>query len=708
MLSYKEYRRLKESNNNERCLTFEDVDSIFKSWETEVVGLIVCPKYTENLINYCENAVASDSKWKTIHEHRMIKQLPAIIQEALNEECAQARLFINEAKYQVKNILKEAEGAVDPWAQLQNAMPQAASSIEKEVEVIFKQLKKDLLTQYGFNRGTSATPAGSATPVAGAAPQKPGLWGRAKNWLKGMWQGATGGDPNLRQFALSKGYQNDPNYQNDPHAWKDRQRFPNQFQGESEFAELECLLREDFEEAKKTFDGVFAKHHRSLLSLVAKYALQTLGQPADKSADVASDDAEANVDKVKDGKSEPELDEPAPEPEWSPESPLPGVPSPHGEFDTKPAGKFRNKEFARAIREKDEDGNITVSDKDGQEYTVKHDESISTPTREFFVGAKKDEPASQIRIKMGKVQFEKIQGLVENPPKDELKIGGDGDPDFYSDPEDEAEVKSEPEPEPDDEPENKPEPDDEANDHDGDDGDEPEPEPDEPEPDEPDEPSHEPVVGDIDRGSEDGEYDDGDYGDDSLDADSFSELPDEEGEEGEDDAETLIAKFKAAEEEEKAKKAAAAKPAATTSEKDEVAADKPVESGPTPKDMKAAKKGKGTKFDKRNLDKVKLTDGKLSFNYRGNDKDLALYHDEDHNQVWAFFQSAGKWRGKSMTPSEYNTKMERDVDDNIDLPSLHGKKEQKPSEENKLNNSGERPTISQHIDTISDDLDSDW
>lgn len=285
MLSYKEYRRLKESRNNKKEVTFEDIDSLFKSWTSEVTGLIISPKYADNLIYFCENAANSGSKWKTIQEHRMIKQLPAIIYGTLEEECAQARLFINEAKYQIKTVLKEAEAAADPWAQLQNRNAQAAKDIEKEVEAIFYRLKNDFLHQYGFNRGQGEQPNIGGSGHVPYAPQKPGLWGRAKNWLKGVWQGATGGDPNLRKFALSKGYAADPNYRNDPHAWKDKSRFPDQFQGESQFLELQNLLKEDFEDARTKFHDLFNKHKKDLLNLIAKYVLQNFGSSEEEPID---------------------------------------------------------------------------------------------------------------------------------------------------------------------------------------------------------------------------------------------------------------------------------------------------------------------------------------------------------------------------------------------------------------------------------------
>lgn len=293
MLSYREYRRLKESNNNSKNTIVEDVDNLFNSWTSEVTGLIVSPKYAENLIDFCESSVTSDSKWKTIQEHRMIRQLPVIVRETLKEESAQARLFINEAKYQIKKILKEAEEVHgDPWAQLQNRNAQAAKDIEREVEAIFQQLKTDILHTYGSNRGQapSGTPiAGAPSRTGGPMPQKPGLFGRAKNWLKSVWQGATGGDPNLRKFALSKGYAADPRYQQDPHAWKDPKKHPEFFPKESEFAELENLLKEDFEDARKVFHSIFSKHKSDLLKLIAKYALQTFpSDPADKMAPVVA------------------------------------------------------------------------------------------------------------------------------------------------------------------------------------------------------------------------------------------------------------------------------------------------------------------------------------------------------------------------------------------------------------------------------------
>ena len=277
MLSYKEYRSQKLANNSNKGLVFEDIDNLFKSWTNEVIGLIVSPQYTEDLINFCENAVFSENKWKTIQEHRMIQQLPAIIRETLEEECSVVRLTINEAKYKIKEILKEgAEASINPFAQLQHMNSSAASSIEKEVEAIFQQLKLDLINQYTGNRGMGPSPqqpgpSGPLTPIS--RQKKPGLWDRTKNWLKGVWQGATGGDPNLRKFALSKGYASDPRYQHDPHAWKDQQKHPEFFPHESELAELENLFKEQTESGLSRFNSVFSKHKKALLDLISKYVL---------------------------------------------------------------------------------------------------------------------------------------------------------------------------------------------------------------------------------------------------------------------------------------------------------------------------------------------------------------------------------------------------------------------------------------------------
>jgi len=308
MLTYKEFKKLRQNeNNNVRnvrnvSLETENIEKAIDNLTSEVVGYIISEKRFNNFVNFCEGISDFGNKWKTIQEHRMVQQLPSIIKETLEEECLSYRLLINDAKIEIKKTLKEANNLLDPWAQLQNREKQASDEIERKVDQIFSQLKTDLLNQYGVNRGVQpSSPSPAAGPQAAqpySAPRptggdfelgddiryrktkKPGLWQRTKNWLKSVWHGATGGDPNLRKYALEKGYADSPHYSKDPNAYKDTKKFPQYFEHveETKIKELEQYLKEDFEEARNTFHGIFGKYKKEILNLVAQYALKVFSK----------------------------------------------------------------------------------------------------------------------------------------------------------------------------------------------------------------------------------------------------------------------------------------------------------------------------------------------------------------------------------------------------------------------------------------------
>tara|TARA_Y100000034_G_scaffold38278_2_gene47028 strand:- start:9589 stop:11613 length:2025 start_codon:yes stop_codon:yes gene_type:complete len=627
MLSYKEYRRLKQNNGDQQGLVFEDIDNVFDSWTSEVTGLIVSPKNTEKLIEFCEAAVASDSKWKTIQEHRMIKQLPFIIGQTLEEECAQARLFIGEAKYQIKMILKEA--TVDPWAQLQNRNAQAASDIEKEVEDIFLQLKTDLLNQYGVNRGQQPS-APSSAPGPSDPVQKPGIWQRAKNWIKGMWQGATGGDPNLRKFALSKGYAQDPKYQHDPHAWKDRQKHP-EFFPQEEFAGLTNLLKEDFDEAKAAFEGIFTKHKDALLKLIARFALQTfVNEPTDRATGDAepettvkgdepvkptlADEPEDEPDSEKDRIFDPDVDDWEAAVRSTPPGDL-GKVSPKTQEPQETPNKellntrsFRVPALAASIQAKQADGTITLVNAKGDTYTFTPEQQSETSKHKVFEN-------DTHKIKITKTAW----GLAERHES--------------------AESKSKP-PETESKP---PETEDDGSPTAG----------------------AEELARTPDEPNDERDYDDGIHADDDSEVGDKSDIAAQAGmgdydpfaDQGDDDANDAAAQWLKSQavgddEPTKDQDVPTSEPESTEdtpkikSKKEEVelSPEQIVDKAVNPKAFSAA-----------NLKNTKFEDGKLKFTSRGEVHDLGVFHDPDDNLVYLFFkQKSGKYNVKHMPKEKYD------------------------------------------------------
>ena len=406
MLSYKDYRRLKESNNNNEKLVVEDIDDVFNSWTSEVTSLILSPQHAERLIDFCENAVTSTSKWKTIQEHRMIKQLPLVIRQALEEECAQARLLINEAKYQVKQIVENAGAEampaspepassskyVNPWASFQTVNQQAADAVKGEVDVVFNNLLDDLIKTFGQNRTAGPLPSASA------GGQKPGVFGRAKNWLKSVWQGATGGDQNLRRYALQRGYANDPKYKQDPHAWKDAQKHPDLFAQESKLQELEDLLKESFDDATRTINGLFGKHKTELLNIIAKHALKTFsdvrGEPQRSVPAVPVPNANDDVEE-KDAEDiendEEELKDNTPIDDVEPTV----VDNPSNIIKSK---NVRPLSLVNSIGNQSDDGTMVIKDKHDGEHIVKYDRYDKKSRTHILTGKNDEEENVEVHI----------------------------------------------------------------------------------------------------------------------------------------------------------------------------------------------------------------------------------------------------------------------------------------------------------------------
>jgi len=238
-----------------------EIYTIFNALESEIAFNLVRKSRVRSIVECC-NSWADDllsSNICSIAEHRLLNDLPAVVEETTRDQAFLVRKLIRNYR---DALLEVYPGLSRKHAKWQPHEPtNYGAEFEKALKDLFANLQKELLDIVKVQPISSqpspvwgpAPPQQSPVPPPNE-PQQPAHWmDRLKRWAKGMWHGP--GDPKMRAYARAHGYKPDDYY--------------SQYE-QLELDRLDLLLDNLNEDASRDVINTLAKYEKQIYNLIGK------------------------------------------------------------------------------------------------------------------------------------------------------------------------------------------------------------------------------------------------------------------------------------------------------------------------------------------------------------------------------------------------------------------------------------------------------